>query len=341
MRERSCIVPRSADRAIFHTRRQLQKERKEQLLAEQRHHVEERPWTTGTAEHRHSFQFDSRTKEAIALTRSNSTGCLVQRPRVVYAHPETIDSGIVRREVWRQKFEFLYKQVQEELCNVAPNSSGSTSVHSSPAPVNVQGSMRRQEDAQHSAAVSTASSTEDLAAPHKPEDSLRWHVITSRPMKNNSEVHRCNRNAKGMCPLISTECTNRRSSFSQTQATAIKCSGENSSDWWCSRSLRPSRRQCVATRSRCPVRKTQGVGCRKERKVEAQAGAPGVLLRESASQPLMPLSKELHQLKEDYYCGDELLIHQDVLFSSNPQLFPLHPGPGKPFPLPMLADCCR
>lgn len=50
------------------------------------------------------------------------------------------------------------------------------------------------------------------------------------------------------------------------------------------------------------------------------------------------LAAELLGIRDDYYSGDELQLHEDILYSSNPQLFPLRPGFGKPFPLPCLAN---
>lgn len=37
-------------------------------------------------------------------------------------------------------------------------------------------------------------------------------------------------------------------------------------------------------------------------------------------------------MRDEYYGGDELQLHEDILYSSNPRLFPLRMGTGKPFP---------
>merc|ERR1712130_756229 len=61
------------------------------------------------------------------------------------------------------------------------------------------------------------------------------------------------------------------------------------------------------------------------------------VMQASASLPL--LAAELHPVRDEYYDGDEMFLHEDILYSSNPYLFPLRPfapGQGKPFPLPLL-----
>mmetsp|Transcript_18528 Transcript_18528/g.58828 ORF Transcript_18528/g.58828 Transcript_18528/m.58828 type:complete len:146 (+) Transcript_18528:767-1204(+) len=76
--------------------------------------------------------------------------------------------------------------------------------------------------------------------------------------------------------------------------------------------------------------------------LQGRAGPPMVqgMLQGSCSLPLLPT--ELRGVRDEYYGGDELFLHEDVLYSSNPQLFPLRAGNGKLFPtksLKPIAAC--
>jgi len=71
----------------------------------------------------------------------------------------------------------------------------------------------------------------------------------------------------------------------------------------------------------------------------AKGGAPGALLRVTSEPTLTTTAKDLLGVRDDYYGGNELFMHEDILHSSNPRLFPLRRGSGKHFPLPSLANC--
>eukprot|EP00913_Durusdinium_trenchii_P021950 g20624.t1 len=55
------------------------------------------------------------------------------------------------------------------------------------------------------------------------------------------------------------------------------------------------------------------------------------LLQPSTSLPVLRTTPDLVGVRDEYYEGDELFMHEDVLYSSNPRLFPLREG-RKPFP---------
>lgn len=55
------------------------------------------------------------------------------------------------------------------------------------------------------------------------------------------------------------------------------------------------------------------------------------LLQQSTSLPVLRTTPDLVGVRDEYYEGDELFMHEDVLYSSNPRLFPLREG-RKPFP---------
>jgi hypothetical protein len=67
---------------------------------------------------------------------------------------------------------------------------------------------------------------------------------------------------------------------------------------------------------------------------DSSGGGVGRVLSAGGIPPALPIG--LHDVRDEYYEGDELLLHEDILHFSNPRLFPLNPGSGKTFPLPSL-----
>lgn len=65
------------------------------------------------------------------------------------------------------------------------------------------------------------------------------------------------------------------------------------------------------------------------------------LLVSSASMPcVLAADRDLSRVRDEYYGGDDLLMHEDILHCSNPRLFPLEPNRiNKPFRLENLVVC--
>lgn len=84
---------------------------------------------------------------------------------------------------------------------------------------------------------------------------------------------------------------------------------------------------------------------RRRRNSRGGGPAPGRPMQRAASAPGGKRSAPLHcqgltGVYDEYYEGNDLLIHEDVLHCSNPRLFPLRdPGHSKPFPITNLATC--
>jgi len=85
-----------------------------------------------------------------------------------------------------------------------------------------------------------------------------------------------------------------------------------------------------------PARKARGIGL----PCSAEAPLPR-LLASSASMPcVLAADRDLRGVRDEYYGGDELLMHEDILHCSNPRLFPLEPNRiNKPFRLESLVVC--
>jgi hypothetical protein len=60
------------------------------------------------------------------------------------------------------------------------------------------------------------------------------------------------------------------------------------------------------------------------------------LLSGSSSLPLLAVERrerELCGIRDEYYKGDDRFMNEDILYCSNPDLFPLRTSHEKPFPL--------
>eukprot|EP00434_Breviolum_minutum_P031594 symbB.v1.2.027935.t1/scaffold2904.1/size67615/5 len=63
----------------------------------------------------------------------------------------------------------------------------------------------------------------------------------------------------------------------------------------------------------------------------------GGLLQQSTSLPVLRTTPDLVGVRDEYYGGDELLMHEDILHTSNPKLFPLRGGHSRQFPTVKLS----
>eukprot|EP00435_Cladocopium_sp_Y103_P070038 s1551_g34.t1 len=65
-------------------------------------------------------------------------------------------------------------------------------------------------------------------------------------------------------------------------------------------------------------------------------GVAGIL-QSSTSLPVLRTTPDLLGVRDEYYGGDELFMHEDILHTSNPRLFPLRGGHSTPFPTVKLS----
>lgn len=241
------------------------------------------------------------------------------RPPVL-AKVELFHRDMVRREVWRQKFDFIYRQVMEQegppdaLDDHRPSTTG-TSGHalSGLGPLSCGGSTLPSQ--------------------------------TSTARRSRTDRGR-GRNPSSVCTSIGSQ----RPSLPEEQAQQLQAhtpSGPSRGGW--RRSDAPKAAQAGARRvaPQHGPELGQAVGDSTDSQVATSGGSTDRIMaavREArpaatplrvlqASVSLPALSQELAEIRDQYYGGDEVLLHEDVLHASNPRLFPLRPGHGRPFPL--------
>jgi len=241
-----------------------------------------------------------------------------QRPPVL-AKVELFHRDMVRREIWRQKFDFIYRQVMEQegpldsMDEHRPSTTG-TSGNAGSGLMQISGEFPSQK--------SSGRSRVDRGLGRNPSSVCTSMVGSRRPSSIEEQV---NNSIKGLpacsgwrrsdMPKAAQACTRRV--VSQHGSELSQSVADNNIAWTTDSS------QAAAS------------GCSTERGITAAGMARPVatrsLLQASASMPA--LSQELAEIRDQYYGGDEVLLHEDVLHTSNPQLFPLRPGHGRPFPL--------
>jgi len=360
-------------------RKRMQRERKEKL--EELRPPGERPWTTGRAS---SYRPQggagaSDLFEGFAMNGEGRGGLLherripsmndrgemarresqrqVSKKPVVHIHKFHRD--LVRREVMLQKFNFLYRQVCNEVEDTAwPATSPDASPRSRPeSAAGRSASAPRLERAGRRCATapggkreamlsspfvsgcnfnnSTYSSTRlDGAAPpselataaSQQRQSTAW---TRKEKRHGSKTAQRPPEARhqlargGAQPSPST---------SGSLAAGSLVGGGSLAGGGSASSLAGA----MARPSTAPQTSGAAAGsCRASVAAVATFSTPALLA--SASVPTLAKFQDLEGIMQSYYGGDELTMHEDILHCSNPRLFPLRAGLSKPFPLPNLV----
>lgn len=105
----------------------------------------------------------------------------------------------------------------------------------------------------------------------------------------------------------------------------------------CSTAGMSSRRSSAVANQRSMRRSSSAASCKGSS--ACKGAGQSRLLSVSASVNQLAAELELEPVRKEYYGGDDCLLHEDILYSANPRLFPLKKGPAKPFPLLRLAEC--
>jgi len=251
------------------------------------------------------------------------------RPKV-----ERFHRNMIRKEVWRRKFDYLFKQMQEEdqdvnargRPSVADGETGSatesqggegTAVDENPTGGGISdvtyrtggsrvGSLRLSHDAS-ALSLASAQGLPWLQAPSDSSSSAATAVDEELVMLAPPKLPQA---GWRLTPTIPKSSRSRPSTgMPKPKPTASRVPG------------------------------LQSTGSLKGRPLEK----PGVttvagLLQSSASLPMLQRSQDLLGLRSEYYDGDDTFMHEDILYASNPSLFPLRKGHNKQFPLRSLAE---
>lgn len=364
-RENAAQERKSADAQILQQRRKMQRDRKEQL-AEMRPPSRDRPWaaclldldpdckSSSSVGEAWAPQQDLDQRRGFGMEAGDSDSHSSKKGKRPVAKVEWFHRDMIRREVWRQKFEFLYRQCMAEAEDAReegsrrPSSVGDVAA-SGPlpgtSPFNAgadQPSILSQSVDADKKTDTTTSLLEGLSPKQREKASQLSAFNEGRRGTpgggSSSGDKRCGGQSR---PRTPTQIP--RPSVSMQSPTAASTPTNRSMQSHGGSHPQGSHWQVTGLREANRPRKNVKADAAPAATMTPSASGKGTLhiskprsLQASASLPL--LAAELHRVRDEYYDGDELFLHEDILYSSNPYLFPLRPAPGqgKPFPLPLL-----
>lgn len=255
---------------------------------------------------------------------------------------------MVRREVWRQKFDFLYKQMQQEMEQEAPKGDAAKPRRQDHLPMSF--GNRELLAALKAAGLAPPSVTGAECAASELGEA---HEGKARPTSRQRP-----RTRQGEQPALEPVQSDSSLEVPQSKRPATSHCAQRSdkaeNHFW--RFVDPLRSSKVSR-----PRPTSSTGTSRPAKgLQAGVFTVPLPLRVSASTPSLPMAearsaalagssltesqKELQQVREElqhvraeYYEGNEMIMHEDILHRWNPRIFPLRSDLSKPFPLPTLA----
>lgn len=233
---------------------------------------------------------------------------------------------MIRKEVWRQKFDFLFRQMQQgvESEMLADRQNGRSTQS---GPTNFAEESTTGDDQAPVEGTEREGETRLEAA----EDSLRESTQQRDLPSSGAQDFRDTKSASG----VSSDDTGLPWLVPNIlESQQKKMPATMSEIGWRRISSRPKsgiRARPSTSVTRLPQRTHTG-GSAKPKQEYPSTGIGG-LLRSSKSLPHIRATPGLQEVREEYYGGDDLFMHEDVLHASNPGLFPLRVGHGKPFPL--------
>lgn len=238
---------------------------------------------------------------------------------------ERFHRDMIRKEVWRQKFDFLFRQMQRgvEAEIVADRSNGKST----------QAVGFGEEVTADDQAPLESSEREGEVGPKATKDSLRENIqqrdlpsSSAHDFKDSKSVSSLSSSDAGLPWLVTCDLeaqhAPKRKPATMSQVGWRRTGGKPKSGF----RARPNTSATHLPQKMCP-------GVAAKPKQDHPSTGIGGLLRSSKSLPLIRAIPGLLEVREEYYGGDELFMHEDVLHASNPHLFPLRVGHGKPFPL--------
>eukprot|EP00440_Ansanella_granifera_P035646 gb/GFBE01038668.1/.p1 GENE.gb/GFBE01038668.1/~~gb/GFBE01038668.1/.p1 ORF type:complete len:410 (+),score=77.53 gb/GFBE01038668.1/:1-1230(+) len=264
---------------------------------------------------------------------------------------ERFHKNLIRREVWKQKFDYLFRQMQEGLETEIVNdrnqrlANGNVAVPPEPEPGPAEDNSRDPE-APHAEGLEDPLEAAE-AGGHESRAGLEGGEQDADSVSAGSgagyrEVSSISIESQGLPLLSPVKCLEDDefdvlAACGDTQLAQVKLPPNMAQAGW--RMTGPARFQprAVTASSKGPKAAAKLGGAKAKPSGATGKGVRG-LLHSSTSLPLLQPAPDLLGVRDDYYEGDELFMHEDILHASNPQLFPLRAGHGKPFPLLKLAE---
>jgi len=249
---------------------------------------------------------------------------------------ERFHRNMIRKEVWRRKFDYLFKQMQEEEEDV--NARGRPSVADGETGSGTESQGGEGTAVDENPTGGGISDVTDRTGGSRAGSLRLSHDASALSLAS----------AKGLPWLQAPSDSSSSAATAVDEELVMLAPPKLPQAGWrltptIPKSSRPSRpstgmpKSKPSTASKVPG--LQSTGSLKGRPLEK----PGVttvagLLQSSASLPTLQRSQDLLGLRSDYYEGDDTFMHEDILYASNPSLFPLRKGHNKQFPLTSLAE---
>jgi len=257
-------------------------------------------------------------------------------PHSFYASVERAHRNTIRREVWRQKFDFLYKQVEQMDSNANEGGTIDVEAREEPtAPTSEREPMSRDNSAaclsSPAAAVAPATSGNSMVTSGISDVKGLGRTVSAGSCSfaaSRFEIQDFQPPGGGSRSRVHSAASQQRS-----RPGSRGCDRGSSAQGACAtvRSAgRPGSRQ--AKRPPSSLKSSEAAACGLE--TRGLHGARSLPFLSGGQQDLV-------ELLDSYYNGDDLRMHEDILHSSNPRLFPLR-GPElarKTFPLAALVAC--
>lgn len=345
--------PRCAEENIIRLRKAMQQERREALAELRPPGLRDRPWTATDSYHNQSFRSANSSQsnpvldigrwaplgttkmEAASETVSPKKGDpstmrqkTLRSTEALLAKVERAHKPLIRKEVWRQKFEFLYKEVEEETRLDRKNRSNSTGA--------ITGGSSSGNALGSSAEGSEAALGSSSRPSSRPSSASYARLGTKRRSSSAASAATVGLAALPVGELANIPAEGQEAEHPQDKPLALV-------------EAAPSRPASVPVA--CGGWCYSGKELRRYPKWRPSATRSGSkpsilppqplhrLLTGSSSLPSLIAdrrSRELVGIRDEYYGGDDKFLNEDILFCSNPELFPLRVSHNKAFPLEAL-----
>eukprot|EP00931_Biecheleriopsis_adriatica_P121769 TRINITY_DN9682_c0_g1_i1.p1 TRINITY_DN9682_c0_g1~~TRINITY_DN9682_c0_g1_i1.p1 ORF type:complete len:346 (+),score=67.58 TRINITY_DN9682_c0_g1_i1:93-1040(+) len=267
---------------------------------------------------------------------------------------EKFHKNLIRKEVWRQKFDYLFRQMQEGLENeiVRDRQVRRPSVKAATAALTLhEGASEEVKAALHLKAQRLAEEIES-----KEGSSGKGSRKVSREVASISSSKSAGSPWTSPVKKLEDADSSSFATGGDAELGQLQLPPKLQQAGW--RRLGPKRFQpptaprmsasASGNRTKSALGMSQSrstgkflAGAKTMPSFRPQPQGINGILNSSSSLPLLQPSQELWDVREDYYQGDDLFMHEDILHASNPELFPLRVGSGKAFPLLKLADMAQ
>jgi len=255
----------------------------------------------------------------------------------------------IRREVWRQKFDFLFRKMQEEVDSEVirskakaamrgPLASGSAAKGGGDEGDLADGGVTGEGAEGDGEAVKEETLT--AAERRNLESRMRADTLMGELRKGPASDARGKKGRKkGLAAAPGP--AEQSEGLQGSHLAEVKLTPKLAMAGWrrseSTQSLvAPGARRHAAPKGLSSMASSLGFSHAGSQSTAFGGGVPK-FLKASTSLPMLLPAPDLFDVRDHHYDGDDLWLHEDVLHASNPKLFPLRPGRGKAFDLASIS----